>query len=449
MSGGSAGGWTEQVGATPNAKKSKNGDLPLGMSPAQFLLFYIRKYKEQVGIKDKAEAKSINPGKVLQSLKNTEKKIKQLDEERNRFQTQDVRLYAEWKKGACAKELETLNLAVEGRKAAIEELRKLEQEYKEMVEASEQAAHRVSGKAKKQDREDELEDLINQMFSEGEDDEGDDDSFDNDGGFGFSDFDDDPTGKYKDHFEGKFNEINFLLFYETTGWTEDFLREVSKLPKTHRKKFVSVFHAELVSSQGGDLYSFYILVNRHADRLLELDEALELNLALQSGDTTAQIRIYHRKLVRELHPDLRGENPPKEFEKDLFTKVQEAYERADLAGLKRAEIDLALFRGKVSDDADPRLLKKLQQEKAEALKKLRKDLTKMKKNVEWNFEARSHAEKQSIKTEIKNQIKMETFEATLHKQWIKEEIKRLQSCMGQLSQLPLKMTRAKNRARPR
>ena len=427
MSGGSHEAWSEPVDTSKKTKKQTNNrgpesesrrGLPSGMSPAQFLLFYLKRYKEKAGIKDKVSSAKMNPSKVLSSLKTTEEKLAKLEEERNRFQTQDMRLFNEWKKEACARELSKQNKAIEEHKLLLEELRKLEEEYRKLVSSTKNASGN-SQRKKKRSPEEYFEDFLRKQFGES-DDTGEDSDFDESIG------DDEDYSRHKEHFEGNRGEFNFPLFYETTGWTEDFLREVSRLSNRDRKSFISHFYNELVEKeQGLNFYDFYSLTNRHAERLFDLDEERALNVAFQSGDTASQIKIHYRKLMRELHPDLRADAPPTDFEKELFNKVQGAYDNQDLAGLKRSEIDLALFRGKLDADADPRLLKKLQQEKAEKLREVKKDIVKMKKNVEWNFESRSHDEKQGLATEISEEIIGHTREILSHRHLIMRDIKML------------------------
>jgi hypothetical protein len=460
MSGGSSEEWSDPIFKSKKTEKNpfdeflrlKNAPpkadtktgLPPGMTPAKFLLFFLDQFKKEAGIKDKpATAAKLNPTKILQSLKGTEEKLKSLEEERNRFQTQDMRLFDEWKKAACAKELARLNAVIDEHKVLIDEVKKLDAEYRAILNKKPQSPKTSKHTATEVDDgdEDDFEDFVRRVFfneSEGEDDAEE------------TEFHSEKESRedYDDEgFSGP-NQINFQLFYKTTGWTEAFLREVSKLSKKARRQFIEHFFYQLVAHNSmSNFYEFFALTNSHAERLLELDEEKELDSALQTGDTSSQIKIHYRKLMRELHPDLRGaESPPSDLEKELFTTVQSAYERGDLAGLKRAEIDLALFRGKIDASTDPKLLKKLQQEKAEKLKVVQSDLRKMKKNVEWDFQSKSEEEKSWIKTEIAEDITYQTKQITSEKQWIRRDIQMLKDRIRMLTGKPTKTVR---RAKPK
>jgi hypothetical protein len=460
MSGGSSEEWSDPIFKSKKTEKNpfyefirlKNAPpkadtktgLPPGMTPAKFLLFFLEQFKKEAGIKDKSTtAAKLNPTKILQSLKGTEEKLKSLEEERNRFQTQDMRLFDEWKKEACAKELAKLNTVIDEHKALIEEVRALDVEYRAILDKKPEKTSKAKQRAKS--AEDDFEEFLKKAFSDLDDEEDAEDSDDEDTDFH-------SENKRKNDFDdGEFlgpNQINFQLFYKTTGWTEDFLREVSKLSKKSRRQFIEHFFYQLVAHNSmSNFYEFFALTNSHAESLLELDEEKELNSALQSGDTSSQVKIHYRKLMRELHPDLRGaDTAPSDFEKELFITVQSAYESGNLAGLKRAEVDLALFRGKVDASTDPKLLKKLQQEKAEKLKSVQSDLRKMKKNVEWDFQSKSEEEKAWIKTEIVEDITHQTKQIASEKQWIRRDIQMLKD---RIRMLTGKQAKTARRAKPK
>ena len=390
-------------------------------NPKKFLSDFLNSFKMLAGIEDLDPEKiqKIDPQKILKSLKTTEQKLSKLEEARNRFHTDDIRSFEEWKKQSCADELAKLSLAIAARESAFNELKALQKKFEELHQPKKNIAE------------------ANNL----EEDDTDDD-------FNFTDFDDSiDDGNYFEgdeeendednhgEFKGSIGEINFVMFYKITGWDEDFLRQITKLASKDRKEFVAFFYNELIAGNDprANFYEFFALVDSHANRLLELDEDKEMLSAVKSGDINAQIKHYYRKLMMKLHPDLRGDNPPTETEKNIFLKVQIAYKASDLAGLQRAEIDFALFRGKLDSSADPRLLKKLQDEKSSDLKTLQKDMRQIKKNIEWDFSSKSTEERRYIKSHVTNEIFHQFREAMAHRSWIQHEIQQLNKRLNKVS----------------
>ena len=93
----------------------------------------------------------------------------------------------------------------------------------------------------------------------------------------------------------------------------------------------------------------------------------------EQEDLKRELRDLYRKLVHRLHPDLHSEQT--EWEKDLFLKVQDAYEKDDLERLR--ELARQLEAGMPADVVD----NETTEEWEERVNQLKEDITKIREEI--------------------------------------------------------------------
>ena len=143
------------------------------------------------------------------------------------------------------------------------------------------------------------------------------------------------------------------------------------------------------------------------EREFEENESFEeicVNLTSQKNCAEAEAKEIFRRIIRAIHPDLRGEALV-ETEKDLWVRVQRAYAENDVYELLRLEEHL-LSNKELPSIAYSGLLAQAEHVR-EKIEKLRKEIILLRSERAWNFSQQKnlHSVEQELSFEFQSTLK--------------------------------------------
>lgn len=147
---------------------------------------------------------------------------------------------------------------------------------------------------------------------------------------------------------------------------------------------------------------YYQNLQNNEKKALEEDEASEdhfMSASSKKNCAESQAKEIYRRIIRSIHPDLRGEALV-ETEKDLWVRVQRAYVENDVYELLRLEEHL-LSKEEVPSLAYSGLLAQSEHLK-EKIEKLRKEIILLRSERAWNFSQQKtiHSVQQELTCEL-------------------------------------------------